>query len=236
MSDNLVADVQDSHTWYKGSGIIESIADVVVAIDEDRWVDALLAGFMTGLEGVGAYLDPIGTIASTGVSWLIEAVEPLRDYLTDLTGDADILTAHAQTWDNMAVEVQAIADELYSYIEADTSAWTGDAADAYRTMMSLNVSGTEGLAGLCSAMRAATEGAATLVTITRELVRDLIAELIATLLVRLPVWLGLIATGVGIPLVATQATGMVLNLVALLTGVIMALVQSFQALQALLDG
>jgi len=89
---------------------------------------------------------------------------------------------------------------------------------------------------LCSAMRAATEGAATLVTITRELVRDLIAELIATLLVRLPVWLGLIATGVGIPLVATQATGMVLNLVALLTGVIMALVQSFQALQALLDG
>jgi uncharacterized protein YukE len=237
MGDNsLVAPVQDSHTWYKGSGIGESIADVVVAIDEGRWVDATLAGFMTGLEGVGAFLDPLGTIASTGVSWLMEAVEPLREFLDDLTGDADVLAAHAQTWDNMAVELEAIAADLYSHVDGDIATWSGQAADAYRTMMSLNVSGTEGLAGLCSAMRAATEGAMTLVTVTRELVRDLIAQLIGTLLVRLPVWLGLIATGVGIPLVATQAAGMVMNLVATLTGVIIALVTSFQALQALLDG
>lgn len=236
MSDNyLVADVQDSHRWYTGSGIGESIADVVIAIQNGEWVDASLAGFMTGLEGVGAFLDPIGTIASTGISWIMEAVEPLREFLDDIAGDADILTAHASTWNNMAVELLAVKDELDAYVDADIATWSGEAAGAYRERMDFNVEGLDGLSGLCAAMSAATTGAGTLVTITRELVRDIISELVATLLIRIPVWLGLIATGVGIPLVAAQATGMVLRVASTLIGVIMALVQSFQALQALLD-
>lgn len=236
MGDNsLVAGVEDSHRWYTGSGIGESIADVVIAIDSGNWVDALLAGFMTGLEGVGGFLDPIGTIASTGVSWIMEAVEPLREFLDDVAGDADILTAHAQTWTNMATELLAVKDELDAYVDADLGAWVGDASNSYRQKMDFNVEGLDGLSGLCAAMAAATQGAGTLVTITRELVRDIISELVATLLVRLPVWLGLVATGVGIPLVAAQATGMVLRVASTLIGVIMALVQSFQGLQALLD-
>ncbi|THV40805.1 WXG100 family type VII secretion target [Glycomyces buryatensis] len=236
MSDNyLVADVQDSHRWYTGSGIGEEIAGVVTGIQEGNWVDASLAGLMTGLEGVATFLDPLGTITSTGVAWLMEAVGPLREFLDDIAGDADILTAHAQTWANMAAEVLAIKDELDAYIDDDVADWSGEAANAYRTKMDYNVEGTDGLASLCAAMSAATEGAGTLITVTRELVRDLIAELVSTLFVRLPVWLGLIATGVGIPLVATQATGLVLNLSITLFGVIMALVQSFEALQALLD-
>ncbi|WP_205325234.1 WXG100 family type VII secretion target [Glycomyces sp. YM15] len=236
MSDNyLVADVQDSHRWYTGSGIGESIADVVIAIQNGEWVDASLAVFMTGLEGVGGFLDPIGTIASTGISWIMEAVEPLREFLDDIAGDADILTAHAATWNNMAAELLAVKDELDAYIDADIATWSGEAANAYRERMDFNVEGLDGLSGLCAAMSAATTGAGTLVTITRELVRDIISELVATLLIRIPVWLGLVATGVGIPLVAAQATGMVLRVASTLIGVIMALVQSFQALQALLD-
>ncbi|MDA1362918.1 hypothetical protein O1R50_25110 [Glycomyces luteolus] len=41
--------------------------------------------------------------------------------------------------------------------------------------------------------------------------RDIISELVATIRGRRPVWLGLAATGVGIPAVAAQATGTVLR-------------------------
>jgi hypothetical protein len=236
VSDNyLVAEVQDSHRWYTGSGLIEAVMEVTNALDEGRWVDAALSGFMGGLEGVGAFMDPLGAIASTGVSWLIEAIDPLREYLDDLTGDTDVLAAHAATWDNMAIELEAVKADLEAYVESDVADWSGAAAEAYRTMMGNNVDGTGGLAGLCSAMRAATEGAATLVSVTRDLVLMIISELVATLLVRLPVWLGLIATGFGIPVVAYQATGMALNVGSTITGILIALVTSFQGLQQLLD-
>lgn len=236
MGDNpLVADVKDSHHFWKGAGLGEDIADVVAAIESEQWVDASLAGLTGVMSGVGAFLDPLGTLASTGVSWLIEAVEPLREFLDDLTGDADILTAHAATWTNMAVELAAIKEDLAAAMEADITGWKDDAADAYKAMMGNNLEGTDGLAGLCAAMSAATTGAGTLVTVTRELVRDLIAQLVGTLLVRLPVWLGLCATGVGIPVVAAQAAGMVMNVVSSLTSAVIALVTSLQSLQALLD-
>jgi uncharacterized protein YukE len=236
MSDNpLVADVEDSHHFWKGAGIGEDIADIVSAIESESWVDATLAGVGAGLSAVG-FLDPLGAIVSTGVSWLIELIGPLRELLDDLTGDADILTAHAKTWTNMAEELMAIKDELTGYIESDIAGWQDDAADAYKANMGHNVEGADGLAQLCAAMSAATTGAGTLVTVTRELVRDLIAQLVATLLIRLPVWLGLCATGVGIPAVAAQAAGMIAQVLATVIGIVIALVQSLQALQQLLDG
>lgn len=235
MGDNpLVADVQDSHHFWKGAGIGEDIADIVAAIESESWVDASLAGLSTAISAVG-FLDPIGEIAATGVSWLIELVEPLRELLDDLTGDADVLTAHAQTWTNMAEELMAVRDELTAFVEADITGWSDDAADAYKANMVHNADGTAGLAQLCAAMSAATTGAGTLVTVTRELVRDLIAQLVATLLLRLPIWLGLCATGVGIPAVAAQAAGMIAQVVGTVVGVIIALVTSLQALQQLLD-
>ncbi|WP_051815505.1 WXG100 family type VII secretion target, partial [Glycomyces tenuis] len=185
MGDNpLVADVEDSHHFWKGAGIGEDIADVVAAIKSESWVDASLAGLSTAMSAVG-FLDPLGAIVSTGVSWLIELIEPLRELLDDLTGDADVLTAHAQTWTNMANELMAVKDELSGFIDADITGWKDDAADAYKANMGNNVEGTGGLAQLCAAMSAATTGAGTLVTLTRELVRDIIAQLVATLLIRL---------------------------------------------------
>lgn len=235
MADNpLVADVKDSHHFWKGAGIGEDIADIVSAIESESWVDASLAGVGATLSAVG-FLDPLGAIVSTGVSWLIELIGPLRELLDDLTGDADILTAHAQTWTNMAEELQAIKDDLAKFMESDITGWQDDAADAYKANMGHNLEGTSGLAQLCAAISAATTGAGTLVTVTRELVRDLIAQLVATLLIRLPVWLGLCATGVGIPAVAAQAAGMIAQVLATVIGIVIALVQSLTALQQLLD-
>ncbi|WP_026923208.1 WXG100 family type VII secretion target [Glycomyces arizonensis] len=235
MGDNhLVADVQDSHHFWKGAGIGEDIADIVSAIKSESWVDGSLAGLSTAISAVG-FLDPIGEITATGVSWLIELIEPLRELLDDITGDADILTAHAQTWTNMAEELMAVKDELTAFVDSDITGWNDDAADAYKANMVHNADGTAGLAQLCAGMSAATTGAGTLVTVTRELVRDLIAQLVASLLVRLPVWLGLCATGVGIPVVAVQAAGMIAQVVGTVIGVIIALVTSLQALQQLLD-
>jgi hypothetical protein len=64
MSDKpLVAEVKDSHHFWKGTGIGEDIAD----IKSESWVDASLAGVSAAISAVG-FLDPLGEIVSTGVS------------------------------------------------------------------------------------------------------------------------------------------------------------------------
>ena len=87
MNDNpLVAQEQDSTQGYTGIGIAESVTDLVQGIQSGNWVDIGLGGLTTGLEALSIVMDPIGSVASNLVSFVIEHVEPLQDALDKLAG------------------------------------------------------------------------------------------------------------------------------------------------------
>jgi uncharacterized protein YukE len=152
--------------------------------------------------------------------------------LDELTGKPDVVTAHAQTWDNMATELKNIAADLQLYVDGDTPEWTGDAAQSYVDLMANNTDALGGLSATAAAMAAATEGAGGLVTFTRETVRDLIADLVA----RVIVWAAEALLVVTIPVVASQIAAAVVKWTGRILTYTTALVTSLTNLSKLLDG
>ncbi|APU16973.1 RHS repeat-associated core domain-containing protein [Actinoalloteichus fjordicus] len=177
MSNPLVADVVDSTTSTSGLSLVESVNSTNTAIQNGDWLEA---GLGTA-DLVMSALDPFAAIISNGVGWLIEHVGPLSDALDALAGNPDEIRSHADTWSNVAGEVNSVATELGNLIKTDVSTWTGAAADAYRTRAA-------DTANLILAAGAAAGGAADgiqkageVVSAVRDAVRDIIADVVGSL-------------------------------------------------------
>lgn len=236
MSD-LVAtesDVSQAGKNVAGAGIIESYNGLAMAIDSGSWIDASVAGMGAALETVGAVIDPIGTLASAGVGWLIEHVEPLTEALDMLAGNPDLVNAHAMTWDNVADELFAMSEEMAAFIDADIDSWDGKAADAYREKGDINSDALGCLGGLALSLGTATRGAGELVTMVREFVRDFVAECIGSLVA----WAAEVAftVGIGAAWVIPKAVIKITEWAGKIFGWITGLIDSISALNDLLNG
>ncbi|MDN3241311.1 WXG100 family type VII secretion target [Glycomyces tritici] len=231
MSDNsLIAPVESNRNAYDGAGLVEGYFDMVAAFKSDGWVDDLLGGAGFALEVVGSALDPFSALLANGLGWAMEYFEPLREMLEELTGKADVVMSHAQTWTNMSSELKSIAEDLQSFLASDMPGWSGDAADSYQALMVHNVNSANALSAMAEALSAATQGAGGLVQVSHDLVRDLIAELVAHVIV----WAIEAIFVVTIPVIAAQIVAAVVKWAGIILGYGMALVQSLQNLKALL--
>ncbi|MFC9256224.1 WXG100 family type VII secretion target, partial [Amycolatopsis thailandensis] len=204
MTNPLVATPKDSTTAVSGVPLLESATELKASIESGDWASVAVGAFGTAMDAVSAAMDPFGTILAAGVGWLMEHVGPLKEALDALAGDPDEITAHAETWQNVADELASIGTDLDAMVVAETANWTGTAGDAYRTR------GAD-VAALIGACQQAAGGASSgtriggeVVTAVRTLVRDTIAELIA----RLISWaLQVLATlGLGMTWVLPQVT------------------------------
>jgi uncharacterized protein YukE len=233
MTDSsLVAPVQSSREVWTGSGLADSIEGLVDAIRTEGWVDDALAGGALAVEVVASVMDPISALLANGLGWAIEYFAPLREMLDELTGKPDVVRSHAATWNNMAVELAAMSQDLATHLEKDLPDWHGAAADGYRKLMVNNVDALGGLGAVAAAMAAATEGAGGLVEMTREIVRDLIADLVA----RVIVWAAEAIFVVTIPVIASQIVAAIVKWAGRILVYTTALVTSLQNLSKLLNG
>ncbi|WP_112134363.1 hypothetical protein [Glycomyces dulcitolivorans] len=218
---------------FTGAGIVESYAGLAMAIDSGSWIDASVAGLGVALETVGAVIDPIGTLASAGVGWLIEHVQPLKEALDMLAGNPTLVEAHAMTWDNVANECFAMAEQMTAII-ADVQSWSGGAADAYRGMADANSDVIACVGGTALSLGTATRGAGQLVSMVREFVRDFVAECIGSLIA----WAAEVAftVGIGAAWVIPKAVIRITEWVGKIFGWITGLIDSITALRDLLFG
>ncbi|MEV3938323.1 hypothetical protein AB0K52_20395 [Glycomyces sp. NPDC049804] len=218
---------------FAGAGIVESYAGLAMAIDSGSWIDASVAGLGAALETVGAVIDPIGTLASAGVGWLIEHVQPLQDALDMLAGDPEAVEANAMTWDNIANECFAMSEEMTASL-AEVGSWVGVAADAYRDKGDANADVLGCVGGTALSLATATRGAGELVTMVREFVRDFVAECIGSLIA----WAAEVAftVGIGAAWVIPKAVIKITEWVGKIFGWITGLIDSISALRDLLFG
>jgi hypothetical protein len=217
-----------------GAGIVESYAGLAMAIDSGSWIDASVAGLGVALETVGAVVDPIGTLASAGVGWLIEHVQPLQDALDMLAGDPEGVEANAMTWDNIANEWFALSEELSAFVDADVESWDGAASDAYRDKGDANADVLGCVGGMALSLATATRGAGQIVTMVREFVREFVAECIGSLIA----WAAEVAftVGIGAAWVIPKAVMKITEWVGKIFGWITGLIDSISALRDLLFG
>jgi uncharacterized protein YukE len=228
----LVAQRQDSTTAYSGIGIVESIADLSSGIESGNWVDISIGGLGTSMEALGLVTDPVATLLSYGISWLIEHVKPLSDALDWLAGDPDQITAYARTWSNVAGAMHSAAGDLTRASTGDLAGWSGTAATAYHRQVAQAHAALAGISQAAKTLSTAVQCAGLLVAVVRELVRDLVADCVATLIIRIPEWLGEegVTFGAATPLVVGQVSSLVGRWVAKIGKLLTALVGSLRKL------
>jgi hypothetical protein len=86
-SKPLIADRQDTTRGWAGIWIAEDIQQIVERYRSGNWIDQSIGGFAAFMDALAFVTDPLGTLVSWGVSWLLEHVQPLREPLDRLAGD-----------------------------------------------------------------------------------------------------------------------------------------------------
>jgi uncharacterized protein YukE len=167
---------------WAGMWIAEDIETILAGIKSGSWIDTTLGAVSAGLDALAFVSDPIGSLLQYGAAWIIEHVKPLSEALDWLAGDPGQIAAHAQTWRNIAGELDGRASDLDRAVRWNTTEWQGTAADAYRTWTGQQRGAVTALAGAAETMSTITEGAGMLVAGVRMMVRDAIAVLVSRLI------------------------------------------------------
>jgi hypothetical protein len=237
VSSPLVVQSHDSTTWHTGLGLVDDAMDVSTGIQNDSWVDGTLGGVGGALDMLSLAIDPLGTLVSWGVSWLMEHVKPLKDALDWLAGNADEVAAHAATWTNVAKFTQAARQEYADRLRSEVAEWLGASGDAYRDHAGAHLAILEGISIAANGISYAVQGAGLLVGLVRGIVRDLIADFIGTLAARLPQWLAEegLTLGIATPVVIGQVAALVAKWVNKIQHFVRALLSSLRKLHPMLD-
>jgi Bacterial EndoU nuclease len=207
----VVARTGGARNAWSGIYLAEDIQTLHQGVVSGSWVDDTLGGVGAALDTLGLITDPLGTLASWGVAWLLDHVKPLSDALDKLAGDPAQISANAQTWANVSQQLAAASTGYADSTKVHLTGWNGTARTAYDTHAQEHVGVLGALSQAAATMGSIVQGAGELVALVRTLVRDAIAEFVSVLAVRLWEWLAEEAgtLGIGTPWVIAQVSALV---------------------------
>lgn len=188
--------------WMDGVGPFEDGTNLATAFQNGDWVQGVLAGGSIVVSVVDAVVNPIATLVSLGVGWMLEHIWPLNDWLDQLTGDHQMVASYAAIWGNVSGSVSESAAELNATL-AGISHMSGFAVDAYRAVLQTMASSLSGAANLAAGVGIAVELLSTLVKMVHDMVRDVISDLVGFITQSLA--LAAATLGAATPAIAAQA-------------------------------
>ena len=157
-----------------GAGGAENVYGIVQSIQNGDWDSAGLNTLGAGVDAVGLAADPLATLASWGVGWLIETVPFLREPFDALAGNPDAISGMASSWENIGKELKETGKE-YGQSAQGTTGWEGKAGDTYRKLGADTAKTVDAIGAACDGMQGAVQGAGVVVGAVRGIIRDLIA-------------------------------------------------------------
>ncbi|WP_295838399.1 hypothetical protein [uncultured Microbacterium sp.] len=163
---------------------------------------------------------------------VLDHIEPLRGWLQDLTGNAAEVMAFAQTWANVAGQLNHVGADLQHRL-GDLDGMSGATIDAYRAHV-LELADTVASTGTWTgAVGSGLEIASGLVQAVYELVRDAIAQVVGTAISAL-ITAG-VTLGLGTPVAVGQVVTRVASVAARVGKFITNLLESARRLMPLFD-
>lgn len=177
----LVAERQDARSGFEGLGIIEDGHALVEAIQGGSWMGTALGAAFTGLDVASAVSDPIGTLISMGLGWALEWVWPFNELFNALAGDAAQVEANAQTWENVAMALEAAGAQLEEDTTTCLSDMAGDGVEAIRTSAGGVAEHVRAASQWAQAMADGLRMASGIVQVVHDVVRQAISDLIGTI-------------------------------------------------------
>ncbi|MDT7725460.1 MAG: hypothetical protein QOI21_2036 [Actinomycetota bacterium] len=199
----------DSYTF-----LIKSCTDIQTADDKDKaalGVAIGLGAFAAGVDTVKMVINPLGSLISAGLGWLIEHVSFLREPLDMLMGDPDQIQLLGQEVHAIAEAIRQVGQEQLESLKGDISAWTGAAADAFTKLMQELAADFESKAHATEIVGYLIHTNMAIISAARALFRDLIAtvlgDIISTMLIALATAAFTFGASIvaAVPIIVTQA-------------------------------
>ncbi|MEV4055279.1 hypothetical protein AB0J55_29100 [Amycolatopsis sp. NPDC049688] len=171
----------DSDNASAGAGFFEAAIGLDKAVKEHDKVAIGIGSAGMALETIGLVLDPIGSLLTAGIGWLIEHITILRWPLDILMGDpigiaaaSEALTAEKKKLEQWSADHQQALDVLMKD-------WSGQAADQFKKDMDAVTEQLASLGGYLDEAGKNMKIAGGIVGAFRGILRDLIAMLLATI-------------------------------------------------------
>jgi hypothetical protein len=168
-----------------GSGLFNDAASTLTDVRNGDWGNAAFDVGTDALDLLGAAMDPLGTLASAGVGWLIEHISFLKQGLDELAGNPEAVTAKAVTWSNVSKQLTTSADEYEKSAATLGQSFTdGNAAAAYQATAKSYAATLRGAAGHAQGASTAMNIGAALAGTERGLIRDMISSFVGELIIK----------------------------------------------------
>ena len=194
----LVAPRHDTTDAWSGISIAEDVGGLRTRLRSGDWIAAAAGVPGAGIGILGFVVNPVGQLAGWAPAWTMEHSQSLSDALDVLAGDPDQITAHEQTWHNVAGSIRTTRADLHAAVEQESAEWTGTAATAFRQHAGQQCAALGALAIAADALADIVHETGVLVASVRQRVRNLLAEFVSVLYQRLWQWLSQEVTTLGL--------------------------------------
>lgn len=232
MTANPLVAEEEHPTAFAGIRIVDPALQCVNAIATGDWIEVGIDTASASLDALNYVSNPAGALLSCGVGLLMEHVEILSEPLDWLAGSPDAITAHAQTWGNVADAVSAVRQDYAHAVSGDLPAWQGAAADAYRANAQGSDHLLEAMAIAADGIRVAITMSGMIVAAVREEIQKMITELVGYLLEYAAELLG--SGGLAAPVVAEQAMTLIAEWATKIAELILKLLRTIKNVTPLL--
>jgi len=215
----------DEGGWYEGAGLLESAMSIKEGLADGDWFSAGAGGVSMAMGTLGAVLDPFQAIIASGLGWLMEHVECLRQPLDWLAGDPGAIEAQADTWKNIEARINTATEQFTAEVTNTAAQWRSEALAAYQRRATEHADAAAALASISGTMSTVTTVAGAIVGAVRSTVRDIIAELVAAAISKALQALGVVTIpkivvdiGVMVTEVSTKISALISNLLTKIRG------------------
>jgi hypothetical protein len=166
----------------EGAGLFSDAATTVQGFGSGNVASGAMGAASTALDTLGMAMDPLGSLASAGIGWLIEHVKFLHDGLDKLAGNPGEIRKMSAEWKKIAEDLENSAKEFSGKAKSLGSTWTSSAGAAYQQTAANYTGLLTGTAGSATGASSAMTTAAVLVGTERGIIRDLIATFVEELI------------------------------------------------------
>ncbi|MFD5246522.1 hypothetical protein ACFWIW_18375 [Amycolatopsis sp. NPDC058340] len=165
-----------------GAGFFDSAFSLKKAVDDGDSLSIGLASAGMAIEILGMVVDPIGSLLTAGIGWLIEHIVIFRWPLDFLLGDPKGIEAAKTAIYKEGAEVREWAKDHDAATKKFMEKWEGEAADTFRADMEGVAAQIEALAGYIEFAGKQMGIAGAVIGAVRGIVRDIIAMTLAGIL------------------------------------------------------
>ncbi|MGW3959333.1 PPE domain-containing protein [Amycolatopsis sp. NPDC005003] len=185
LGDGSKGELDNLNAQTGGAGIFSDAAATLTDATGGDWGNLAMDVGTDALDLLGAAMDPLGTLASAGVGWLIEHISFLKDGLDKLAGKPEAITAKAVTWTNIAKQLTETAESYEQKArQVGRSFRDCGSAEAYQRTAESYVGVLRGAASHAEGASTAMNVGAALVGTERGLIRDMISSFVGELIVK----------------------------------------------------